>query len=782
MNAHTQGAILLVEDHLSYFHVVIDCLEEVGFEVWTVSEGEAALTLLTRKHPDLILLDVMLPDMDGFELCKMLKQREATRHIPVIFMTALSDMVDKVKGFEAGAVDYIIKPVQIPEVLARVTTHVRLQLLQRHLQTQNERLRHEIAAREQEKQQSKTFWKRLEYLVASAPAVIYTRQVSGDYRLTFVSENVVLQQGYEASDFLENPAFWSEHVHPEDLDCIRDELARVCEQGSHAFEYRVLCQDNSYHWIHDSAKLSRDEDGNLEEILGSWLDITVRKQAETDLKKAKEKAELANTVKSEFLANISHELRTPLNSILGYIQILKNEPNIPDTQQGSLEIIEHSGQHLLNLINDILDLSKIEANKLEMHTEPFRLPEYLAEIASMFELRARQKHINFHLDCSPGLPVVVHGDEVHLRQVLLNLLSNAIKFTRQGSVNFRVYEVDEVDEADEVNEVETHKLTNSTTLRFEVEDTGSGIPDDQVKNIFLPFIQLSKITNKPEGTGLGLTISHKLVTLLGSELHVNSSPGAGSVFWFDLELTVPSEEVVFQPTSTPSHITGFSGEPRTILIVEDQGDNRTFLVELLKPLGFDVIEARDGHEGIEKAREGCPDLIIMDLVMPGLDGYQTTQAIRDIPELHDVNIIAISANVTDTSRKQVIEAGCDNFLAKPFHVSDFLSLMADTLDLEWIYGTSAKPEDRKQGRKEPETQKTSAERKERSFVLPPHSVIKELYTLAVGGDIMGIRTSLDQIEQRDERYQEFVRDIRRLAKQYQIEQIRDCMRHYMEEA
>ncbi len=495
--------------------------------------------------------------------------------------------------------------------------------------------------------------------------------------------------------------------------------------------------------------------------------------AREDIKKAKEAADVANSAKSEFLANMSHELRTPLNGVLGYAQILKRDEGLTESQQVGLDIIERSGKHLLNLINEVLDLSKIEARKMEINASGFRLPGFLNDIVRIIQIQARQKNISFHSGIAPDLPSAVLADEKRLGQILLNLMSNAVKFTQEGGVIFTVtrcqvsvvsHHSSGADNGRESPENGTADDTPLTTvkIRFQVEDTGVGISEDQLKDIFSPFKQVGDHSRSIEGTGLGLTISRKLVRLMGGDIYVKSTAGKGSVFRFDLELPETSEWADSKP-SDKLHIVGYKGKMRKILVTDDRWENRAVLTKLLSSLGFEILEATDGHEGVCKALESEPDLILMDLVMPGTDGFEATRQIRNSPTLKHIKVIAVSASTLRSPQEIISENGFDDFIAKPVQLHEIFEKLETHLGLEWEYKdseASGMPDE---------------ERKEDESLLPPLSEITTLYDFARGGDIMKIRKQLDVIEQSDKRYAPFTEEIRKLARSFQVRQIRNIL-------
>jgi len=517
----TRGHVLIVDDNPHDLQYIVRVLREHGYTPHAANDPRMALAFVAREVPDLVLVDMHMPGIDGHEVCRRLKEDPRTRDVPVIFVSAESRVMDRVRAFSQGAVDYITKPFQDDEALARIGTHLSLR------------------------------------------------------RVT----------------------------------------ARLMEE--------------------------------------------------------KQRAEEASIAKSQFLANMSHELRTPLNAVLGYAQLLKMAGGLDARQQRGVEAIHESGEHLLRLINDVLDLARIEAGKMQLMPAPASLSTILRFVSHVIGVRAEQKGLGFESETAADLPPAVMVDEKRLSQVLLNLLGNAVKFTAQGKVVLRA-------------RVLGSEASGAARLRFEVEDTGPGIAGDDIETIFQPFEQAGPAHQRAAGVGLGLAISRRIVHLMGSDIRVESEPGVGSRFWFDLLLPLGQTEGPMPGQRAP--VTGYEGPRKTVLVVDDVAANRDIAAHALTLAGFRTLSAVDGRDALEKLRDGDVDMVVLDMWMPVMDGVEALRRIRQSSRLSNLPVIAVSASSYESDHQHALRCGANAFLPKPLDFERLFEQVGQELGLTLLRG------------------------------------------------------------------------------------------------
>jgi PAS domain S-box-containing protein len=543
---------------------------------------------------------------------------------------------------------------------------------------------------------------------------------------------------------------WAELTHPGDIAADIEQFKRVItrEINHYTLDKRYIRKDGQTIYASIAFDCIRDVDGNVDHFVVLVQDITERKQFEIRLQKAKESAEVANRAKSQFLANMSHELRTPLNGILGYTQILLRHKELNSKQREGLEIIQRSGEYLLTLISDILDLSKIEAGKLTDEPIEFNFTEFLQSIVDLMKMRAEQKDLQFQYEPLSTLPTFVYADEKKLRQVLLNLLSNAVKFTQQGQIYFQV-------------------SYSNNQANFVVRDTGRGIGAADLSEIFKPFQQAGDQREQIEGTGLGLSISKRLVEIMGGQLFVESQIKQGSSFWFEIKLP-EVQGMVTQPPVSPT-IIGYEGKPRQILIVDDQWENRSILVHLLDSVGFSLLEANQGKQALRLAYKHLPDAILTDLRMPEMDGFELIRRVRRSAKLNSIVVIAVSATVSEQYQYESLTAGFQAFITKPIHTEHLFKTLKKHLQLNWIYKDHQPTL--------PLNLASGSDREELIGPSPSESVT--LYELMMTGNVRQTSAHAMQLAQQDEKLKPFAERVQFLAKNYEIAKLENLIKHYL---
>ncbi|WP_445250445.1 response regulator [Microcoleus sp. OTE_8_concoct_300] len=546
-----KGNILIVDDTPENLQVLSATLLDRGYKVRGVINGKMAIRAARAGSPELILLDIKMPEMDGYEVCMELKADPKTSEIPVIFISALDEVLDKVTAFQVGGVDFITKPFHVAEVLARMEHQLTIQRLKKQLLDRNTELQKEIIER----------------------------------------------------------------------------------------------------------------------------------------KKAEEAAAAASLAKSQFVANMSHELRTPLNAILGFTEVMSRDSSLGDENLENLRIINRSGQHLLELINDVLDLSKIEAGIIALDERSFDLYQLLDTLEEMFQIKAETKNLQLKFFVQGNVPQYIKTDEKKLRVCLINLLGNAIKFTLDGGcICLRV----SLESKQPLAESEIYP--NSTSgepflIVFEVEDTGVGIAAAEIDTLFDAFVQTEAGRNAADGTGLGLTITKKYVQIMGGDIGFKSVLGEGTSFKFNIRVFPATSSEITVPTL--QRVIGLEADQPIyrILAIDDNQENRRLLVKMLQPIGFEVREAENGHQGVEIWESWQPHLIWLDTRMPVMDGFEAVIQIRAKEKQTQWRtvIIALTASTFEERKGEIIAAGCDDFVRKPFQEQILFDKMACYLGVRYIY-------------------------------------------------------------------------------------------------
>ena len=588
-------------------------------------------------------------------------------------------------------------------------------------------------------------------------AAVGIAHVSSAGKFMLVNQKLCQILGYER-EALEQLTFQA-ITHPDDAqrdEEIRQQLLKG-EIDSHTREKRYFHATGSTVWVNLTVSSIADSSGEPEYFVCVVEDIGDRKRAEAVIEQNKldrEKLKLVNQTKDAFIAHMSHELRTPLNSILGFSSILQNINTLTPKEHQAIDLIYQSGQHLLNLINDILDFSKINVQKLQLEPQSFDFYRFLADIGTLFRLRAQQKGLIFISEISPSLPLVINADITKLRQVLYNLLSNAIKFTQTGSVTFKVTPISQI------TKLEAEKFSG-VKVRFAIEDTGIGIREEQFTMIFSPFGQLSGNVGNHQGTGLGLTICQEIVKLMGGKIELTSQLSVGSKFWFDLEFEIRESGFVAAVEAPACQLNYRLNTPKKILVVDDNDANRTLLVNYLEPLGFIVAEASNGEAGLSIARTFLPDAVLVDLIMPVMDGQEMITQIGQRPNLQNTIIIIISASGNPAnSFVSDLKVNYQGFLSKPVDLEQLLSMLETHLNLDWQL--------------KPSVRSTPADIS--ALKLPPQQQLEELLTLVNLGNLEEIERLLQAIELSDRQYTIFARKVRDLVDSCQQNQLETMLK------
>ncbi|MBP0020116.1 MAG: response regulator [Cyanobacteria bacterium SBLK] len=673
--------ILVVDDTPENLSVLTQMLSEQNYEVRVAPNGKLALQSIRSKPPHLVLLDINMPGLNGYQVCETLKADPEICDIPVMFISALHEPIDKLQGFQAGGVDYITKPFEAIEVLARIENQLHMRSLQLQLQRQNEQLQQEIESR----QAVEEYLRILKRAIAeSIDGIIIAEARVENYPIIFVNNGFERITGYRREEVLGEDFCGLAASDRENPNFQKLQQALATRESCQVL-FQNYRKDGAQFWSELSLSPVHDAQGDVTHFIGIQSDVSNRISVKEELVRAKETADAANKAKSTFIANMSHELRSPLNAILGFSQLMNRSKELSQSDRENINIINRSGEHLLTLINNILDLSKIEAGKTILQPVNFDLYGLLDDVEDMFVLQAENKGLELIFEREKSLPQYICTDLVKLRQVLINLLGNAIKFTPKGFVAVRTNPSPVTSYQLPV----TRQTTNNqqpTTICFEVEDTGMGIAPEERDRLFEAFMQTQSGEDIQEGTGLGLLISRKFIRLMGGDIGVRSVLGQGSTFSFDIQVELAPATRVSQKT-TKHRVVALADRQieYRILVVDDRPSNRILLVKLLQPLGFKVKEAENGKQALEIWETWDPHLIWMDMRMPVMDGYEATKYIKRTIKGNATVVIALTASALEEEKAIVLSAGCDDFVRKPFREEELFETMAKHLGVHYVY-------------------------------------------------------------------------------------------------
>ena len=633
--------VLVVDDTEPTRYAIARTLKNEGFEIFEAANGTDALKMAPEILPDLITLDIHLPDIIGFEVCRRLKADPVTSAIPVLQVSAsYITSKDKIMGLEGGADSYLTHPFEPAVLVATVKSLLRYRALSEKLVRSQEQLR---------------------LAIESAALGTFSLDVETDVMTTDARAREIF--GVPPGDAFLRMDFRG-RIHRDDWAELDRLLAAALDPyGSRQYrsEFRVVREGGEIRWVEINGRaIFRDATEKAQCLTGVMKDITDRKLRQEEMQKAKEAAESANQAKSRFLANMSHEIRTPLGVILGLGELMAT-PNqtLPDILK-YVKVINRNASLLAKLIDEVLDLSKIEAEKIVIEKLPFRVREVVEEVVSMFSMKAQEKGLELGVQYEAGIPATIVSDPTRFRQILVNLIGNSIKFTEKGSVGVKIRAV---------------SVESTTELVVDVIDTGVGLAQDQKGKLFEAFSQADdSTTRKYGGSGLGLMLSRKLARLMGGELVLASSaPGEGSVF----RLTLPTQALAGELGAVQGAPVDPKGEPlvgKKILLVEDSPDNQILIERVLRLAGAETEIVSNGREGVERAIAGSYDAVLMDIQMPHMDGHEAVRKMRERGLAKPV--IALTAHALRGERESCLESGFSEYLTKPLNRSNLVSVLA----------------------------------------------------------------------------------------------------------
>ena len=684
--------ILAVDDNRDNLISLEALIKEAfpGASTLTALNGAAGIVTAVSEDPDVILLDILMPEMDGFEVCRKLKADCKTCETPVVFVTAAKkDKGSQIGALEVGAEAFLAKPIDIIELTAQINAMVKIKdaRIQKHNEKERlaelvekqtielktnyaatlnllEDLSKENEARKQSEAALRASEMRFRTIIDASPVPMALND--GLQRITFLNQAFVKTFGYTLEDIPALADWWTE-AYPDleyrqrVIDAWQSELERTQQSGTEfsPMEVVVRCKNGTSKTVLASSSLFCDDaDGSHLAVL---YDISERKQAEQELIKAKERAEESDRLKSAFLANMSHEIRTPMNGILGFTGLLKEPHLTGEEQQQYISMIEKSGDRMLNIINDIVSISKIEAGLMEVAVSATNINEQIEYIYNFFKPEVEQKGMQLSFkNTLPAKAALIETDREKVYAILTNLVKNAIKFTPSGSIEFGYEKKGEF-------------------LEFFVKDTGIGIPQDKQAAVFDRFTQLHIGDKRAfQGAGLGLSITKAYVEMLGGKIWDESEECRGSIFYFTIPYNVEAEAKSVIENAAQADIPANKKEDKIkelkILIAEDDEKSEMLITITVKKLTRELLKVKTGMDAVEACRNNPDlDLVLMDIEMPRMDGYEATRQIRQFNK--DVIIIAQTAYALAGDREKALAAGCNDYIAKPFNRKSFAELL-----------------------------------------------------------------------------------------------------------
>ncbi len=651
MGSGPQRTDILITDDRSDSLIALEALLNLPhYNLVQASSGRQAIERLKHFDFAVILMDVQMPEMDGFQTVAKIKEMAEFKHIPVIFITAIDkDERYVYKGYESGAVDYVFKPFD-PQILkSKVSVFVELHQKNRILLEQSLRLQeHERNRRMQElAQQDLENLMRYRSLANAIPHIVWRADSAS--RVDYLNQEWVDYTGRKSSESLGSR--WLSSFHPDDISNLMTTWRSALRQHS-AFELesRIQAANGEYRFHIVKASPERNAQEEIIGWLGTCTDIEERKRFIDELANAKVMAEAASEAKTNFLANMSHEIRTPLNAVLGFADLMLNTDCDEDERTSGLTTIRRNGQLLLKIIDEVLDLSKIEAGHLQIEKSEVDLNRIFSEMHNLLGQRAKDKNLVLTFHSSSDIPRYISTDPTRLKQILINVIGNAIKFTNRGSVDVEM-------------------SYDQPELKVAVADSGIGIDPEKAHLLFQPFTQMDNSrTREFGGSGLGLALSRRLARALGGNIELKAtSLNGGARFLITIEAPARAQSDHFAPSKQDSMATQPGDikklEGVKVLLVEDSQDNQILTSRFLTLAGAHVDIAQDGIEGIALAQTLSHDIILMDIQMPNLDGYSATSRLRK--QGYDRPIIALTAHALKEEKMKCLAVGCNAYLSKP---------------------------------------------------------------------------------------------------------------------